>query len=124
MSAQEAAQFVTDEFESDFAIFKEKNAAVIGALEAEGLVSGGSADDFFYDLTDNLKGHLGAEAANRCDDGEDEQDQAIALVENFVAEQVANSAENAVALALWLNGPSEGEKLLRDRGKADAPSPT
>lgn len=104
-----------------FVEFKRDHAARIGELAAE---LDDPSDDVFWDLIDEMKGVLASLAANEAGPGAEDQENAIAQAEAWVADNCSGGgADELVAMALWLRGDKEGEAFLRSfSSNASAPS--
>lgn len=118
---------VTTDFESNYSVFKathtELIASIADAIDAKGVSE--TFSEFHYDLASNLKGILGAQAANASSDVADEQEEAISSAEQWVTDNISNGADtkDTVALALWLNGLDVGQKTLAEFLPERAPVP-
>ena len=90
--------------------FKAANRPKIIALASQiGAIDG----EVHWDLIEEMKSVLGAEAANASTDDEGSQDEAIARAESWVTDHCSGgSIEEDVAMALWLRGFSAGESYL------------
>jgi hypothetical protein len=91
--------------------FKENNSDKIEALV---LQLGEIDEETHWDLIEEMKGVLGAAAANESTDDEGDQEDALSSAESWVTENCSGGgvAED-VAMALWLRGLTYGESFLR-----------
>lgn len=103
-----------ERFAQDFAALQAERAGLIETLRLE-LERGGEAlDDFFYEQLDELKGYLGAQAANETSDDPNEQEAVITAAEDWVASHLSGAGYHAdIAITLYLNGVREGAQRLR-----------
>ena len=109
---------VIGDFAIDFSQFRTNNAALIGALEREIVALPSAVADrvreHLDERADDLASSLGAQAANACGEGEDDQDEAISSAESWVSDNVGNAGlGECIAAVLWLDGPQAGAALLR-----------
>jgi hypothetical protein len=111
------SDLVINQFCKNFQLEKSQCAAMIAALE--GTLTSVAVCDFFYDLTDELKGILGSQAANMTDTAA-LQEQAISECEQWVASNLSPE-EDMVALTLWLNGPERATAMLHNLAGAAMP---
>jgi len=103
-----------ERFAQDFAALQFERAGLIETLRLELEMSGEALDDFFYEQIDELKGYLGAQAANETSDNPNEQEAAISAAEDWVASHLAGEGYRAaIAITLYLNGVREGAQRLR-----------
>lgn len=93
--------------------FKVTHAAHIAAL-VDVFHAMPESSDVHWNLIEEMKSVLGAEAANNSTDDEDDQEAAISDAEEWVTDNCSSGgvAED-VAMALWLKGMVEGETFLR-----------
>lgn len=88
-----------------FLQFKNSNAAAIENLV---LKIGEIAEEAHWDLIDEMKGHLGSEAANGSSEDDKDQDEAISRAETWVTANCSDGGiKEDVAMALWLRGTSD-----------------
>ncbi len=100
-------------FEQSLEKLKTEQAQIIAEIMEEVASHHDAVAPFFYGKLDELKGHLGAQAANECDDNESAQDEAISQAEALVADLVSGNATNEIAAILWLDGVDDGARLIR-----------
>ncbi len=94
-----------------FAVFMETNEALIETL-AEAM-AGRDVSAQHWMLVDELKGALGAAAANDSSDNADDQEEALCAAEGWVTDNISHAGNAATAaMALWLRGAERGTKLL------------
>lgn len=100
--------------------FKEKNADKIATLAAQ---IGEITEEAHWDLIEDMKGVLGAAAANESTDDESDQDEALLTAETWVTNNCSDGgiAED-VAMALWLRGAKDGEAHLGKVAETPLPS--
>lgn len=91
--------------------FKQDHANHIATLVT---AIGGITEDAHWTLIDEMKGVLGAQAANK-ETGADNQDIALCTAEFWVSTNCSSGgiAED-VAMALWLRGVDKGESFLKE----------
>lgn len=106
-----ASDAVVRDFSQRFSAFQASHASLIAELE--GLVAATGKTDIldgeYWDAVDDLKGELGADAANHCPDSKD-QESAISYVESWVA----GNSPSTIPLLLWVRGVDVGAKMVRD----------
>jgi len=96
---------------ADFDAFQATNAARIDAVVQR--LGARRFTSLHWDLVDELKGVLGAQAANASSDDAGEQEDAIAEAEGWVTDNVSQGGvESTVAMALWLRGLDAGPLLF------------
>lgn len=102
MTVNDAVKQVTENYERRVAQFVEAHGKFIAEVVAEVDAVGMDAlSDFFYDIADEVKEGLGADASNFFE-SEAEQEDAIGEVEQWVADNVSNAgAEANVLAAIW-----------------------
>lgn len=106
-----ATDSVADTFKAEFAALKHDHADAIAALAEK--TRGADLDDFHWEMIDELKGYLGARAANGVSDDAGEQEEAILEMEAFVAAEVSTGgAEDTIAVAFYLKGTSDGARAV------------
>lgn len=90
--------------------FKEDHADHIKGLVAK---IGKLSEEAHWDLIDEMKGAIGASAANDSTDQDSDQEHALSNSEEWVANNCSDGGiEEDVAMALWLRGTVEGETYL------------
>jgi len=102
MTVDEAVNQATEGYERRVAQFVEAHGDLIAEVVAEVEAVGMDAlSDFFYDITDEVKDGLGADASNLLE-SEDEQEEALDQAEGWVADNVSNAGVEAnVLAAIW-----------------------
>lgn len=106
-----SARDVIDSFKADFAATKIEHAELIAQFKAIVPAEGEALLSFHGDLIDELKGHLGANAANQEAD-EETQDTAISDCEEWVSSELSGKLDESVALCVCMYGPREGSERL------------
>lgn len=90
--------------------FKKDHADHIKAIVAK---VGKLSDEAHWALIDEMKGAIGASAANDTTDEASDQDQELSNSEEWVANNCSDGGiEEDVAMALWLRGTVDGETYL------------
>lgn len=117
----QAAERVLAIYNTELDRIRVDHAALIADLVMEVALAGDDAtSDFFFDASDSTKSHLGMEAANAIED-EDGQEEAISLVEKWVADNVANAGyETNVANVIWSRGVEQAAQSIRSEITATA----
>lgn len=108
------------EFDLTLDLFKETHEAKIDALEKLVSVDEDDIREFFREQVDNLKSRLGADAANACGDDEDQQNETISAVEEWVSDNISDNPTNEIAATLWLLGAEDGEMAIINAIKSSA----
>ena len=115
MSALDAANQAISGYLSSITDIQSRASDVISELDL--LLSQHESpriDKFLDDQSAQLKDFLGADAANFCSDDDDEQDAAISLCEEWVAENVSNAGMTArILCALDVNGVEDGVSMIK-----------
>lgn len=115
-----SSSHVLSSFQSELALFKSQHAALIEKLEGDVRVAGDKFGDFFDEALDEIRGQLGASAANCSSDDEEEQSEAISQCEEWVSNNLRGAEE--VAVFLMARGVEEGERGIRSKASTIAPS--
>jgi hypothetical protein len=107
---QSASDVVVLDFSQRFAAFQVSHSSLIAELESLVAATGriDILDDEYWDAVDDLKGELGADAANHCPVSADQED-AISSVESWVA----NNGPSKIPLLLWVHGVDAGAGMVR-----------
>ena len=106
-----------DDFLTEFDAFRQKPgvATLVSELvEAIGESAPDELIELFDEQRDDAKTALAADAANTCSDA-DEQEDAIAAVEEFFDDRIDNAFATNVALVLYGMGLRDGAKAVRER---------
>lgn len=115
-SVQAPSSTAISNFEKEFSEFRTEHASAIEQLEATVAKCGATdpLDNMLWEMVDDLKGLLGAAAANDCSDRATSQEDAIAAAESWVAQ----NTPDAVPLILWMKGIVEGSSAIADELRA------
>lgn len=113
-SAPERRNAAIVQFEREIAFAKVQHGILIGQLAGE-LEAGGedAIEEFRWDVVDAAKGNLASAAANASTDDPDDQENAIAGAEAWVAEHVSNgSLLDLLAVSIALSNANETETAV------------
>lgn len=125
--ATKAANAAIGDYRERIAKIRNTHPDLIARLESLTTAARGTDDQaaieaFFDDLIDEAKGSLGSIAANACSDDEREQEKAISLCEDWVADNISNADIEAwILCALDTLGIDEGTAAI-DEAVAKVPS--
>jgi len=116
MSTDSVVERVTQGYGEEVAKIAAEHAGLVAALAAEvDAVGFDELRGFFEYVTGEAVGNLGADASNSIED-EEEQDNAIRAVEDWISENVSNTGTEAnVACAFWYYGPEKAPQEIRAR---------
>lgn len=117
-SAALSAASAINTFKAGLAEFSLSYGELISQIYRERSNSNSTLEELYWDCISDLKGYLGAKAANGCN--ESDRDLAIATVEDWVAK----NAPLKVPLILWLHGIDAGMKLIRSTASEEAAAPS
>jgi hypothetical protein len=113
-SAPECRNAAVVQFEREIAFCKIQHGVLVGQLALELEVGGEDAiDEFRWDVVDAARGNLASAAANAATDNPDEQENAIAGAEAWVAENVSNGTLlDLLAASIALSSANETEAAV------------
>jgi len=124
-AASERRNIAIAQFERDIAFSKIQHGLLIGQLAFE-LEAGGeeAQDEFRWDVVDNVKGNLGAAAANAAPDDRAAQENAIAGAEAWATEHIASgSLADLVAASIALSSANDTQAAVFQLLTAPAAAP-
>jgi hypothetical protein len=114
MNIDEIVSETIADFKIDIEVVRSGNIDLVSELVAE--VDGAGFEkltDYFFDVADETKGHLGSKAANRIEDTTD-QESAISAVEGWFTENISNAgSEMSILCALWGYGAEQAAAAIR-----------
>jgi hypothetical protein len=125
LHVEEVASAAIADYEESLRKIRETHKDLIVELTKRwaALEGDADADEHFYEVIDDLKGHLEKSAANELETTS-EQKIATSIVEVWVANNVSNgSFEDHVVALIDMHGPEEAKRIIDDlyEGRAIRP---